>query len=49
VIVSVGGRAVRSPAELRQALSGLRSGDIVTLGVYNAPSKTHRVERLRVN
>ncbi|GJG86115.1 peptidase S1 [Gemmatimonadetes bacterium T265] len=48
VITSVEGTAVQSPADLRAALGRYRAGDIVTLGVYNAPAKTRRVERVRI-
>jgi len=48
VITAVEGTAVRSPAELQAALGRYRAGDIVTLGVYNAPAKTRRIERVRI-
>ncbi len=48
LIVAVEGRAVRTPAELRAALDGVKAGDIVSLRVYDAASKTQRVERVRV-
>ena len=49
VIESVEGRTVNSPSDLRAAIAGTRSGDIVSLNVYNVPSKQHRIERVRVN
>ena len=36
------------PTELRQALSRMSSGDIVTLRVCDVPSKSDRIERVRV-
>ncbi len=41
-------RAVRSTADLQQALSGLKTGDVITLGVYNAEQKANRVETIRI-
>jgi S1-C subfamily serine protease len=48
VILSVEGTAVRSPEELRAALGQVKAGEIVTLRVYNVPSKSRRIERVRV-
>ena len=48
LILSVEGRATRTPAELRDALSQARAGDVVSLRVYNALSRAHRVERMRL-
>ncbi len=48
VILSVEGTAVRTPQELRSVLARYRSGEIVTLRVYNARSGTRRVERVRL-
>jgi serine protease Do len=48
VILSVEGTPVRTPDELRAALSKAKPGEIVTLNVYNAPSKTRRIERVRL-
>ncbi|HET7601257.1 MAG TPA: Do family serine endopeptidase [Gemmatimonadales bacterium] len=48
IIRSVEGKEVRSPKELREALNGTKPGDIVTLRVYNARSKTNRIERVRL-
>jgi serine protease Do len=49
VIESVEGRAVNSPDDLRAAIAGMKSGDIVSLRVYNVPAKQHRIERVRIN
>jgi len=49
VIESVEGRTVNSPDDLRAAIAGTRAGDIVSLNVYNVPSKQRRIERVRVN
>jgi len=48
IIVSVEGTAVHSPEELRAALSHDKTGDIVSLRVYNAQAKSHRIERVRL-
>jgi serine protease Do len=48
VILSVEGKAVQSPQELRSAIRNLKAGDIVTLRVYNAAAKNYRIERLKV-
>ena len=48
IILSVEGTPVQTPAELRKALDATKPGDIVTLRVYNVPSKTRRIERVRV-
>jgi S1-C subfamily serine protease len=48
VILAVEGTAVRTVDELRNALRDRKPGEIVTLRVYNAPSKVRRVERVRL-
>jgi serine protease Do len=48
VILSLEGTVVSSPAELRAAVGRAKAGDVVTLRVYNVPSKTRRIERVRV-
>jgi serine protease Do len=48
VILSVEGKDVHSPEELRAALGQVKSGEIVSLRVYNVPAKTRRIERVRV-
>jgi serine protease Do len=48
IILSVEGTPVQSPDELRNALSKVKTGDLVTLRVYNVPSKSRRIERVRV-
>jgi serine protease Do len=48
IIQSVEDMAVHTPAELQSALRAVRSGDVVTLRVYNVPNKSHRIERMRV-
>jgi len=48
VILSVEGTPVRTAEELRNTLRDRKAGEIVTLRVYNVPSKTRRVERLRL-
>ena len=41
-------RAVRTAADLQQALAGLKAGDVITLGVFNAQQQTNRVETIRI-
>jgi serine protease Do len=48
VILSVEGTPVPTPAALRDALRKHRSGEIVTLQVYNARSGQRRIERVRL-
>lgn len=48
VILSVEGKPVRSPRELRSALEGRKPGDIVTLRLYNAAAKNYRIERIKL-
>jgi serine protease Do len=48
VILSVEGAAVETPEQLRAALGKFKSGDIVTLRVYNVPAKSKRIERMRI-
>jgi len=47
VILSVEDKPVQSTAGLRDALDAVRPGEVVTLLVYNAISRTRRVERVR--
>jgi len=48
IILSVEGKSVKSVADLKQALKGDKSGDIVTLRLYNTQAKAHRIERIRL-
>ncbi len=48
VILSVEGVAVPTAEALRSALRTYKSGDIVTLRVYNAQGKNRHVERVRL-
>ena len=48
IILSVEGKPVKSVADLKQALKGDKSGDIVTLRLYNTQAKAHRIERIRL-
>ena len=48
IILSVEGKPVKSVADLKQALKGGKSGDIVTLRLYNTRVKAHRIERIRL-
>ena len=48
IITEVEGKTVRTPADLRTALSAQKPGSIVSLRVYNAPTQTRRVERIKL-
>jgi len=48
IIMSVEGTAVQTPEQLRAALANVKSGDVVSLSVYNVPAKAKRIERVRV-
>jgi serine protease Do len=48
IILEVEGKPVKTTAELRAALEGLKSGDIVSLRVYNTQAKNRRVVRIRL-
>jgi serine protease Do len=41
-------RAVRTVADLQSALSALKAGDVITLGIYNVQQKASRVETIRI-
>jgi serine protease Do len=48
VIVSLEGKPVRTPQDLRAAMGGFKPGDIVTLRLYNPAAKSYRIERLKL-
>ncbi|HUR95312.1 MAG TPA: trypsin-like peptidase domain-containing protein [Gemmatimonadales bacterium] len=48
IILEVEGTPVRSPADLRKALSKEKPGTIVSLRVYNARAQSRRVERIKL-
>jgi serine protease Do len=48
IILEVEGSAVRSPADLRKAITSQKAGTIVSLRVYNARTQTRRVERIKL-
>jgi Do/DeqQ family serine protease len=48
VIASFEGTPVRTPEALRDAARSVGRGTVVTLRVYNAPSQTWRIERVRL-
>ena len=48
IITEVEGKAIRSPADLRNALSQQKPGSIVSLRVYNARTQSRRVERIKL-
>jgi serine protease Do len=48
VLLELEGKPVKSLADLRSALKGYKSGDIVSLSIYNTQTKARRIERLRL-
>jgi len=48
VILEVEGKPVKTAADLRQALEGMKPGSIVSLRVYNTQAKNRRIERIRL-
>ena len=48
IILEVEGKPVKTSAELRQALAGMKAGDIVSVRVYNPRAKTRRIERIKL-
>jgi serine protease Do len=48
IILELEGKPVKTPAELRQALKDYKSGDIVSLRIYNTQAKSRRIERIRL-
>jgi PDZ domain-containing secreted protein len=48
VILSVEGTSVTTPEQLKSVLQSVKTGDIVSLNVYNAQAKARRIERVRV-
>jgi serine protease Do len=48
IILSVDGKAVDTPEELKSALAGVKDGDVVSLNVYNTQQQARRIERMRV-
>ena len=39
---------MKTTAELRDAIKGMKTGDIVSLRVYNTQAKTRRIERIKL-
>jgi serine protease Do len=48
ILLSVEGKAVKGTADLRQVLKNYKTGDIVTLKLYNTRAKSNRIERIRL-
>jgi serine protease Do len=48
IILEVEGKPVRTTAELREMLKGMKPGEIVSLRVYNTQAKNRRVERIKL-
>jgi len=49
IILSIEGKPVKTPGDVSRVLRGTKSGDIVSLRVYNSQAKTHRIERIRLD
>ncbi|MGH7751749.1 MAG: trypsin-like peptidase domain-containing protein, partial [Gemmatimonadales bacterium] len=48
IILEVEGKPVKTAAELREILKGMKPGEIVSLRVYNTQAKNRRVERIKL-
>jgi serine protease Do len=48
IILELEGKSLKSSADLSQALKSYKSGDIVSLRIYNTQAKTRRIERIRL-
>ena len=48
VILEIEGKPVKTTAELRDAIKGMKAGEIVSLRVYNTQTKSRRVERIKL-
>ena len=48
VILEVEGKPVKTTAELRKVIEGMKPGEIVSVRVYNTQVKNRRVERIRL-
>jgi len=48
IILSVEGKAVETAEQLKTVLQSVKDGDVVSLNVYNAQQKSHRIVRMRV-
>jgi serine protease Do len=48
IIQELEGKAIRSPADLKEALKAFKAGDIVSLRLYNTQARARRIERIRL-
>jgi serine protease Do len=48
IILGIEDTQVRTPADLKKAIAAQKPGSIVSLRVYNAPTQTRRVERIKL-
>ena len=48
ILLELEGKPIKSVSDLRAALKQYKSGDIVSLSIYNTQAKTRRIERLRL-
>ena len=48
IILSIEGKAVKTPAELRKVLDEQKAGSVVSLSIYNPRAQARRIERIRL-
>lgn len=48
IILSVEGKSVETPEQLKAVLQSAKQGDILSLTVYNTRAKARRIERIRI-
>jgi S1-C subfamily serine protease len=48
IILEIEGKAVKTTAELRDAVKAMKPGEIVSLRVYNTQVKSRRIERIKL-
>ena len=48
IILSIEGKAVKTPAELRKVLDEQKAGSVVSLSIYNPRAQARRIERIKL-
>ena len=48
IILSIEGKAVKTPAELRKVVDDQKAGSVVSLSIYNPRARARRIERIRL-
>jgi serine protease Do len=48
IILEIEGKPVKTTTELRDAIKGMKAGEIVSLRVFNTQTKSRRVERIKL-